>query len=103
MKEYNTVPMPRNKNVQRFNVHLTEEFDHQVVRIQARREKSPAFDYGNQTCVIIDYYEPDGRQRNEMIDTRYVGKCGSPEGFEEWIGEYIKKMYGDNAELIEQF
>ena len=103
MKEHHTVPMPRNKNVQRFYVYLTEEFEHQVVRIQAERKKSAAFEYGNQTCVSIDYFEPDGRQRHELIDTRYVGECGSPDGFEKWIGEYVKNLYGDTAELIEQF
>ena len=55
-------------------------------------EDSEAFDYGNNTCVVV---ERDGCQPI-IIDTRYderVSKRMSAEEFAEWCSEWLRENY----------
>lgn len=53
------------------------------------REESSAFQYGNQTSVVIEFNE----QPFEVIDTRYNNEVikNFPKWCEKWIKNYFRK------------
>ncbi len=67
-----------------------KEFD---CKFTARLEKSAAFEYGNGSCVIIEFGAmQNGRTpRSRYIDTRYAK--GVISNFENWIREFFRENY----------
>lgn len=63
---------------------------------EAKLTKSGAFDYGNGTCVVVEYGEyPNGKKRQpDYIDTRYETSLEKTiPSFIEWLNEYFKYKF----------
>lgn len=63
--------------------------DMSAYQFRFRLEDSPAFEYGNGTCVIV---EQEGCQ-DRMLDTRYVNVPRDEEGFAMWCSEWLRDNY----------
>lgn len=65
--------------------------------------KSPAFEYGNGTCVMVERtFNHDGsKSESKMIDTRY--KQGITKNFLDWCKEYLKQNFTTHEATVESF
>ena len=70
----------------------------------ARLEKSSAFQYGNGTCVIIEFGKSeDGRSyQPKLIDTRYEQAIdGNKEHFKWWLENWFEYNYQNHRLIFE--
>ena len=70
----------------------------------ARLEKSGAFQYGNGTCVIIEFGKSeDGRSyQPKLIDTRYEQAIdGNEEHFKWWLENWFEYNYQEHRLIFE--
>lgn len=67
----------------------------------ARLEKSCAFQYGNGTCVTVEFGKSaDGRSYEpKLIDTRY--EVGITKNFEQWLRDWFEYTYQEHVLTID--
>lgn len=66
------------------------------VTVKATLQKSGAFDYGNGTCMILEWSD---RKDKDLYDTRYSKV--SPKNFTEFAKEQIEMMVLDTITVEE--
>lgn len=75
----------------------TDGSDH--YKVTATLMKSGAFDYGNGTCVAIEYENlPAIFENVRVFDTRY--ESGITNNFDEWVRSYFDDYYGTNLKAV---
>ena len=94
MEQRKLVTIPTNPKVMRFLVHLNDDCGSDVLKVQT----DLLITDGNRPLVQIWV----NNDRFMLLDTRYEPAMDSIEGYQEYMQDYIRSLWKDNAIRIDR-